>query len=852
MAMTGGTAYLVKSEYTNGGSNNWTVDLYVYVKIVSQNAAANTSTIALGMYVYSKYNIDWGDWSNGGQSYVGTATSGANCFTFTEGQTGSGTKWLIENKQVTVTHNSNGTLTLPIYWHWGVYSTWGQYLAPSGSKNVTLTAIDRTAPTVSFTTSNITANGVTITASSSATADIWQYSTDNGSTWTQFSTTAGTSASKAITGLSPNTTYNIKVKARKQSNQVYGTSAAVSVKTLGGAIVNSANQVTADAATVSIKLNVTVYDASYNYTVELKNGSTSILSKSGLTWSKGTADRTVTLTAAERTTLLTAMANMKSFTGTFAVTSYSGSTQIGSVSSKTATVTTTAANSAPTLSGFTYADSYATTTAITENDQLFIQNHSKLTVTPGTATPKNEATIANYTATCNGVSVSNTTGAALTVGPVSKSGTVAVVLTITDSRGYTASVTQNITVIAYASPKVNSLTLRRTNDIEAEMQLVFNGTISAITVDSVQKNSLLYVRYRYKATSASSYSSYVSILSAVTQSGTSFSYSNLELRELASDQSWDVHIQIRDQLNSLSSLDLYYVIPQGTPLVALRKQKVGINTPTPETALDVVGDAKVSGTLTAATLSGSLAPAKLSSAVPISKGGTGATTAAAARTNLAVLPLAGGTMTGQIKKAGAGGQWIDGRTNAPIRTTSNSSSSSFFPIISVKTPSGSWDIGALGENLYISYATDTNFDAGTNTTLARYFNTSGNFNGKAANVTGTVALANGGTGGTTAAAARTNLGIACTSLYSGTLTRTNSCTFNYGNYNFYIIVGLPTTSSVRIGLVVPKAMLTTSDVKYQIADDANYCSFYLKYSGSTVTMTRYGGNGQIIAVYGVN
>lgn len=839
MAMTGGTAYLVKSEYTNSGSNNWTVDLYVYVKVVSQNAAANTSTVALGMYVYSKYNIDWTDWSNGGQSYVGTATSGSNCFTFTEGQTGSGTKWLIENKQVTVTHNANGTLTLPIYWHWGVYSTWGQYLAPSGSKNVTLTAIDRTAPTVSFTTSNITANGVTISASSSATADIWQYSTDNGSTWTQFSTTAGTSASKAITGLSPNTTYNIKVKARKQSNQVYGTSAAVSVKTLGGAIVKSANQVTADAATVSIKLNVTVYDASYNYTVELKNGSTSILSKSGLTWSKGTADRTVTLTAAERTTLLTAMANMKSFTGTFAVTSYSGSTQIGSVSSKTATVTTTTANSGPTLSGFTYADSYATTTAITENDQLFIQNHSKLTVTPGTATPKNEATIANYTATCNGVSVSNTTGAALTVGPVSKSGTVAVVLTITDSRGYTASVTQNITVIAYASPKVNSLTLRRTNDIEAEMQLVFNGTISAITVDSVQKNSLLYVRYRYKATSASSWSSYVSILSAVTQSGTSFSYSNLELRELASDQSWDVHIQIRDQLNSLSSLDLYYVIPQGTPLVALRKQKVGINTPTPEAALDIVGDAKVSGTLTAATLSGSLAPAKLSSAVPISKGGTGATTAAAARTNLAVLPLAGGTVTGQVKSTygNAGGFLIEHGTankDASFKATRTDTEVTVF----MGVGSGGVNHGVYSSKLgkWLIYGNETSVIC----------------NGTATNVTGTVAIGHGGTGGTTAAAARTNLGIACTSLYSGTLTGTNSCTFNYGNYNFYIIVGLPTSSSARIGLVVPKAMLTTSDVKYQIADDANYCSFYLKYSGSTVTMTRYGGNGQIIAVYGVN
>lgn len=419
-----------------------------------------------------------------------------------------------------VNHNADGTksgVALSAYWRFsGTYS--GTPISSiTASTTITLDTIDRTAPTVSLSTSSITASGVTISATSSATSDIWQYSIDNGSTWTQFSTTAGTSASKAITGLSPNTTYYIKVRARKKSNQVYGTSSAATVKTLGGAIVNSVNQVTADAATVSIKLNVTVYEASYSYTLELKNGSTSILSVGGLTWSKGTADRTVTLTAANRTTLLTAMASLKSFTGTFAVTTYNGSTQIGSVSSKTATVTTTAATSGPTLSGFTCADSYATTTAITGNDQLFIQGHSKLTVTPGTATPKNQATIANYTATCNGVSVSNTTGDALTVGAVSKSGTVAVVLTITDSRGYTASVTQNITVLAYAKPKVNALTLRRTNDIEAEMQLVFNGSISAITVDSVQKNSLLYVRYRYKATSATSYSSYVSILSAVTQ-----------------------------------------------------------------------------------------------------------------------------------------------------------------------------------------------------------------------------------------------------------------------------------------------------------------------------------------------
>ena len=85
MAMTGGTAYLVKSEYTNSGQNNWTTDLYIYVKIVSQNPAANTSTIALGMYVYSKYNIDWGDWSNGksGRPFSKNSASFSELFTIT-------------------------------------------------------------------------------------------------------------------------------------------------------------------------------------------------------------------------------------------------------------------------------------------------------------------------------------------------------------------------------------------------------------------------------------------------------------------------------------------------------------------------------------------------------------------------------------------------------------------------------------------------------------------------------------------------------------------------------------------------------------------------------------------------
>ena len=52
------------------------------------------------------------------------------------------------------------------------------------------------------------------------------------------------------------------------------------------------------------------------------------------------------------------------------------------------------------------------------------------------------------------------------------------------------------------------------------------------------------------------------------------------------NSSYDFQIYIRDQLNTLSGVNLYFMVPQGTPLVALRKKKIGINTPTPDAALN--------------------------------------------------------------------------------------------------------------------------------------------------------------------------------------------------------------------------------------------------------------------------
>ena len=120
-------------------------------------------------------------------------------------------------------------------------------------------------------------------------------------------------------------------------------------------------------------------------------------------------------------------------------------------------------------------------------------------------------------------------------------------------------------------------------------------------------------------------------------------------------------------------------------------------------------------------------------------------------------------------------------------------------------------------------------------------------------LTNALAIAYGGTGATTAAAARTNLGISVTSLYDGSLT-TGSTTFSYSGYNFYVIIGTPASASSRASIVVPASAITTTAVAYQIADETNYISVNLSYSGTTVTLAikQRSSTGIIYRVFGIN
>lgn len=556
----------------------------------SKSVTGNYSNVTLKVYL-SYWDLYVGARDDG---VINIAGNSSNFSTAAISESSSGwKKKLIAQKTVTVYHDGNGNANCYLGASWrfsGTYS--GTSIGTiTAEQTVSLDKLDRSAPSISISVSDITANSVKLSASASATCDIWDYTTNNWGSYKQYSTSAGTSNSITITGLSPNTSYTIAVRARKQYNHVVGSSGTKTIKTLGGSVLSSVSTLTADNATAKITLSATVYDTSYKHKLVLKDGGTTVLTLTGLSLSNGS--NTITLTAAQRSSILADMAAKKSFTGTFELSTFSGSSQIGSTSTKKATVQTTAANSAPTFSGFTYKDTNTTAAGVTGNNQILIQSVSTLQVTASAATAKNGATISSYSVSAGGSTASSTT-VTLNVGKIYTSGTVPIIVTAIDSRGYTSSATVNVTVIAYESIDITTATIRRVNEVENVTQITLEGDITPVKVNNVNENTLRKLCYQYKRTDASSYSSLTDITSFATFTDSGFTFTSDEWLSLDANYSWYVRLYVYDNLTSDT---VTITVSQGTPLISFRRKKVGINKREPTQALDVDGNIAENGVL---------------------------------------------------------------------------------------------------------------------------------------------------------------------------------------------------------------------------------------------------------------
>lgn len=225
-------------------------------------------------------------------------------------------------------------------------------------------------------------------------------------------------------------------------------------------------------------------------------------------------------------------------------------------------------NANPVFTTATYRDSNSTTSTITGNDQYLIQGYSTLEMailSANKATAQKQASMVKYNSAVSSISIDTTyttSNIAQALGVLNVASNASLVISAIDSRGNTTPVTKTINVLPYAAPVVIA-TARRTNNFETATTFHIEGTISRLTIASVDKNAVntsTGVAYRYKKTTDGTWGSWTNKTSAT--SGANISVTDFSVN-LDRNYSWNVEVRIVDKLTT-STLAL--VVPIGTPI----------------------------------------------------------------------------------------------------------------------------------------------------------------------------------------------------------------------------------------------------------------------------------------------
>jgi len=212
---------------------------------------------------------------------------------------------------------------------------------------------------------------------------------------------------------------------------------------------------------------------------------------------------------------------------------YSGNTLIGSKEIYfTATVP---ASVVPTISSVSVSEG---TEGIAAQFGGYVQGKSTVKVSVA-ASGVYYSSISSYKVTVDGATFY---GQSITSGILTTAGTKSVVVTVTDSRGRTATSTQTITVLAYTPPTITSFTCSRTdasgveNDEGTYLKANINFSIASVN----SKNSRAW-SLQYKRQSASEW--------ATLTSGTVYAYNSSYLSTsgiLSGDYAFDIRLVISD------------------------------------------------------------------------------------------------------------------------------------------------------------------------------------------------------------------------------------------------------------------------------------------------------------------
>lgn len=500
-----------------GGAEGRTYTLTVVEQ--SYSATANTSVVKwtlsasggsswMDYYLYASVNgtvvyNQSGSWSKGSFPAATGSTSGT----------------------MTISHGSDGKKTIGFY----IEGYAVQYSTKSASGSLALTNIDRTAPTITQSAiTDITKEGFTIHATSNTNCNIWQYSLNNGSSWTQFSTSNTTSVSYVITGLTMNTSYNVYVRARKTYNNVYGTSGVQTAKTLGYSFITSVTDtVLGNAPTVTW----TPLDDTFTFKVGYSIGSWSWTS--AMISPASTSEQTFnsyTLAVADIAPQIT---DAKTGSMTCSLETFlADGTSIG-VATKTFTVTVPA-TVLPSIDSITLAEGEQSGYGV------YVKTLSSVEATV-TASGIYGSTIGLITMQVEGALYNAVSGVAESV-IFNTSGTLPVVITATDSRGYQVSETRNITVYDFFTPSA-------TMDVDVyDTTITVTVTGEIAPVNNLNQKRLVITRVRLSDQATQTYT--VNPLSSY-----SFTETWTQTLSDASTSTYEYTAVVYDTLNSVTMVE---------------------------------------------------------------------------------------------------------------------------------------------------------------------------------------------------------------------------------------------------------------------------------------------------------
>ena len=635
---------------------------------------------------------------------------------------------------------------------------------------------------------------------------------------------------------------------------------ALDTKAMASTISSLTSNVTVGSSGGSSTVNISRKSSSYTHTVVWTFGSNTH-TETGVATSKS-----YTIPAS----WLSAIPNAASGAGTVTVTTYNGSTQIGQPVSTTFTIT---AGVNPSIGSVSVAPRGAAYNAgITS---VYIAGYSTARITASSVAGVNGSTIKKVEFIRDGAVLSSNTTPTYTYTTGTLTGSSATFsVRVTDSRGRTATKAASaVTIQPYSLPAITANAFRSNSSGTATA----DGTYIRITASATatpSANSITALTYATKATTASSYSSEANVGSGVTKSG------------FANTTSYDVRIKATDKLGGVAYK--YFTIPTASYTMDFKVGGKGVafgKVAETDELVDSEWSIRSAGQIWSERATGDGRYAAI-----VAKSQTNAAITAYNDTNANYIELVDGssgnrglyTDSGWVLYLGTDGKIHLGKpvdaTNLPVASATQAGivSTGAQTFAGNKTFNGTPkivggpDIGMqyapnstvmaearvyvnnYGGRIYFTEASGKSDGTGNTGYSERYF-----FPAPTADRTSTVdygiltskeavTIARGGTGATTAAAARSNLGLGSSgNLLSGALTTTEVTLSGAAGYTALSIIGQPSGGAYS-SITLPMSTISTTAYTWQLADNTNYETFSIRKSGSDVLIKKVASSGSAV------